>query len=91
IFQFIQNQHTNQFDLIPQTNIDQQLKPNKITIPNIPNQPNKHSFITPQNKPFKQDHIHSFKNQTPHIQNIYTIQTNLKHPFLNTKSLSKHN
>lgn len=89
IFQFIQKQDSNQLELIAETKIDQELKANKITMGNFPKEPKKESFIRAENKAFKEEDIQSLKNQTAHIQNMYKIESKLKEPFLNTKSLSK--
>lgn len=89
IFQFIQKQDSNQLELIAETKIDQELKANKITMGNFPKEPKKESFIRAENKTFKEEDVQSLKNQTAHIQNMYKIESKLKEPFLNIKSLSK--
>lgn len=42
-----------------------------------------------KNKSFKEEDVQSLKNQTVHLQEEYKIESKLKEPFLNAKSLSK--
>ncbi|GLV62947.1 hypothetical protein Bmyc01_16170 [Bacillus mycoides] len=89
IFQFIQKQDSNQLELVTETKIDQQLKESKITMGSFPKEPKKESFIMAKNKSFKEEDVQSLKNQTVHLQEEYKIESKLKEPFLNAKSLSK--
>ncbi|PEB42990.1 two-component system regulatory protein YycI [Bacillus pseudomycoides] len=89
VFQFIQKQDSNQLELMAETKVDQQLKDDKITIGDFPKEPKKDSFITAKNKEFKEEDIRSLKNQTVTLRDLNTIESKLKEPLLNAKTLSK--
>ncbi|MEK4657586.1 MULTISPECIES: two-component system regulatory protein YycI [Bacillus] len=89
VFQFIQKQDSNQLELMAETKVDQQLKDDKITIGDLPKEPKKDSFITAKNKEFKEEDIRSLKNQTVTLRDLNTIESKLKEPLLNAKTLSK--
>jgi len=89
VFQFIQKQGSNELELMAETKVDQQLKDDKITIGDLPKEPKKDSFITAKIKEFKEEDIRSLKNQTVILQDVNTIESKLKEPLLNAKTLSK--
>ncbi|ABS24184.1 two-component system regulatory protein YycI [Bacillus cytotoxicus] len=90
VFQFIQKQNNNELELMTETKIDQQLKADHITVDDLPNEPKKDSFIIAKNKVFKEEDIHSLKNQTPRLQeDAKKIESDLKEPIQNTKTLAK--
>ncbi|MEH7457259.1 two-component system regulatory protein YycI [Bacillus sp. JJ1127] len=90
VFQFIQKQGSNQLELMTETQVDQQLKADKITVGDLPKEPKKDFFIIAKNKTFKEEDIHSLKNQTPILQDeSKTIVSHLKEPLLNAKTPSK--
>ncbi|CAG9613574.1 Two-component system WalR/WalK regulatory protein YycI [Bacillus rhizoplanae] len=86
LFQFIQKQDSDQLDYMTETNIEEQLKADKITADNLPKEPTKDTYIMAKDKVFSDEDIRSLKNQTASLQDSNTISSKLKEPFGNLKA-----
>lgn len=91
VFQFIQKQDSDQLDYMTETNIEEQLKADKITSEDLPKEPTKDTYIMAKNKSFSTEDIHSLKNQTVSLQDSNTIVSKLKEPFWNAKATTSDN
>ncbi|MGF9963855.1 two-component system regulatory protein YycI [Bacillus rhizoplanae] len=91
VFQFIQKQDSDQLDYMTETNIEEQLKADKITSEDLPKEPTKDMYIMAKNKSFSNEDIHSLKNQTVSLQDSNTIVSKLKEPFWNAKATTSDN
>ncbi|WP_429757470.1 two-component system regulatory protein YycI [Bacillus sp. S14(2024)] len=91
VFQFVQKQDSDQLDYMTETNIEEQLKADKITSEDLPKEPTKDTYIMAKNKSFSNEDIHSLKNQTVFLQDSNTIVSKLKEPFWNAKATTSDN
>lgn len=85
-FQFIKKKENSQLDYMTETNIEDQLKADKITYENLPKDPKKDTFITASSKKFTEDEIKSLKDQTASLQDQTKIVSKLKEPFGDEKT-----
>ncbi|PEA56575.1 hypothetical protein CON64_01285 [Bacillus pseudomycoides] len=91
VFQFVQKQDSNQLEYTTETNIEEQMKADKITSDNFPKEPTKDTYIMAKNKVFSDEDIHSLKNQTVSLQEPSTLVSKLKEPFWNAKATTSDN
>ncbi|WP_429756588.1 two-component system regulatory protein YycI [Bacillus sp. S10(2024)] len=91
VFQFVDKKDSSQLDYTTETNIEEQMKADKITAENFPKEPTKDTYIMAKNRVFSDEDIHSLKNQTVSLQETNTLVSKLKEPFWNAKTTASDN
>ncbi|MCM3736308.1 two-component system regulatory protein YycI [Bacillus cytotoxicus] len=92
VFQFVQKKDdSNQLEYMAETNIEDQMKADKITADNFPKEPTKDTYIMAKNRAFSDEDINSLKNQKASLQEPNTLVSKLKEPFWNTKATTGDN
>jgi len=91
IFQFVQKKDSNQLDYMTETNIEDQMKADKITFEDLPKESPKDTYIMAKNRAFSDEDIHPLKNQTVSLQEPNTLVSKLKEPFWNAKATTGDN
>lgn len=86
VFQTIQKRNSNQLEPMAVTPLEDRLAEDKITYVDLPKEPTREAYITGKSKLFKEEEIHSLKNQTASLENSNTITSKLKDPLLIPKS-----
>ncbi|MFI8709685.1 two-component system regulatory protein YycI [Bacillus sp. NPDC077411] len=91
VFQFVQKRDSNQLEYTTETNIEEQMKADKIIFEDFPKEPTKDTYIMAKNRVFSDEDIHSLKNQTGSLQETNTLVSKLKEPFWNAKATTSDN
>ncbi|MCU9613459.1 two-component system regulatory protein YycI [Caldibacillus lycopersici] len=88
ITQVVKQKDENTFDLMKETSIDEQLKADEITFPELPVDPTKENYVEANIKSFSNKELSSLPSQEITISNETYIQSVLSKPFVLKKDFT---
>ncbi|REJ16845.1 MAG: transcriptional regulator [Caldibacillus debilis] len=79
--QLIMQKNQNKFDLIKETSIEERLKADEITFPELPQEPTEGTYVEAEEKMFREDELAFLRGQDIDLSGGTTVLSTLKDPY----------
>jgi len=79
--QLVMQKNQNKFDLIKETSIEERLKADEITFPELPQEPTEGTYVEAEEKMFREDELAFLRGQDIDLSGGTTVLSTLKDPY----------